>query len=243
LIPYTSVELIDRAAQLGFDALAITLHEKQRAVRDLSAYARASGVTLIPGVERTIQRKHVLLLNFPAGTESVDSFGRLADLKARYPEGLVVAPHPFFPHPSCLGRLMDRYADLFDAIEVNACHTALIDFNRRARRWATAHGKPLVANSDAHRLTIFGTSWSLVDSEADAGAICAAIRLGRVQTETRPLSGFEVAAYLARLGYSGLRARWVVRRHPETRDAAPQPSMMLQTSCRPASVNGTGIRS
>jgi predicted metal-dependent phosphoesterase TrpH len=212
LIPYSAIQLIDRAAQLGFSALAITLHEKQRKISDIAAYARQAGVTLIPGVERTIHRKHVLLLNFPAAAaESVDSFERVADLKARHPEGLVVAPHPFFPHPSCLGSLMDRHAGLFDAVEVNACHTASLDFNRRARCWAEAQGKPLVANSDAHHLSIFGTSWSVVESEADAGAICAAIRLGRVRTQTRPLSELEVGSYLARMAYSSLRARWIRR--------------------------------
>jgi len=32
----------------------------------------------------------------------------------------VVAPHPFFPTSSCLGRDLERHADLFDAVERNA---------------------------------------------------------------------------------------------------------------------------
>ena len=54
-------------------------------------YAAERGITLIPGIERTIEGRHVLLLNFSAATESVHSFDDLARLKSRE-SGLVVAP-------------------------------------------------------------------------------------------------------------------------------------------------------
>ena len=54
-IPHTAGELIDRAAELGYGALAITLHERQLDVTPLVPYAAERGVTLIPGVERTIE--------------------------------------------------------------------------------------------------------------------------------------------------------------------------------------------
>ena len=38
---------------------------------------------LIPGVERTIEGRHVLLLNFNSGVEHVRSFADLAALKRR----------------------------------------------------------------------------------------------------------------------------------------------------------------
>src|SRR6266498_1520390 len=112
-IPHTAGELIDRAAELGYGALAITLHERQLDVRHLVPYAAERGVTLIPGVERTIQGRHVLMLNFPMYTEEVKSFADLRRLIARF-GGLVVAPHPFFPTLSCLWNDLDRYEDLFD---------------------------------------------------------------------------------------------------------------------------------
>jgi predicted metal-dependent phosphoesterase TrpH len=205
-IPYTTEQLVDRAAELGFGALAITLHDRQRDPRDLDAFARERGIVLIRGVERTIQGRHVLLLNFPAAAESVESFEHVARLKARHPEGLVVAPHPFYPHTTCLRGLADRHADLFDAVEQNAFYTAACDFNQPARRWARAHGKPVVGNSDAHRLSIFGATASLVDAEPDADAICAAIRSGRVEVQTRPLSAVEAGTYFGRLMLGGLHA-------------------------------------
>src|SRR5205814_2257511 len=80
------------------------------------------GVVLIPGIERSIEGRHVLLLNFRKGTEEVETFEDLARLRQREP-GLVVAPHPYFPARTCLHGYLDRYASLFDAVERNAMFT------------------------------------------------------------------------------------------------------------------------
>src|SRR5712691_7244234 len=107
-IPHTSFELIDRAAALGYDGLAITLHERQLDVRRLLPYAAERGVVLIRGVERTIQGRHVLLINFSDRAEEVRTFDDLARLKEQE-RGLVVAPHPFFPAMCCLWGRLDRH--------------------------------------------------------------------------------------------------------------------------------------
>jgi predicted metal-dependent phosphoesterase TrpH len=191
-IPHTGTELIDRAAALGYDALAITLHERQLDAPRLVAYAAERGIVLIPGVERSIQGDHVLLLNFERGADEVNTFEDLKRLKGSS-RGLVVAPHPFFPSTCSLGRQLERHADLFDAVELNAMFTTTVNFNRRAERWASRHGKPLVGNCDVHRLRQLGSTYSLVDAPRDADAICEAIAAGRVRVESRPLAWIEVA--------------------------------------------------
>src|ERR671931_1482695 len=197
-IPHTTSDVIDRAAALGYQALAITLHERQLDLGSLDSYARERGIVLIPGVERTIEGKHVLLLNFRRGAEDVGTFADLAQLKARE-RGLVIAPHPFFPAPSCLRRQLDRHADLFDAVEYNAMFTSSLNFNDRAVEWARAHGRPLVGNGDVHRLRQLGTTYSLVDAERAADAICAAIAEGRVRVDCRPLAWIEAAGNITHL--------------------------------------------
>lgn len=186
-IPHTSVELIDRAAQLGYHAIAITLHERQLDVRPLESYAAERGVTLIPGIEQTIEGRHVLLLNFTDESEHVRTFDDLARLRRRQ-RGLVVAPHPFFPATSCLWGRLERHRDLFDAVEYNAMFTSSVNFNRAAERWAIRRGKPLVGNGDVHFLHQLGTTYSLVDALPDAGAICAAIADGHVRVEHASLA-------------------------------------------------------
>ena len=200
LVPHTTSELIDRAAALGYDALAITLHDRQLDLSPWRRQAEARGLVLIPGVERTIERRHVLLLNFPPAADRVDSFEALPDLKARF-NGLVVAPHPFYPGRSCLGRDLDRHAGLFDAVEWTWCYTAgTRRFNEAAARWARAHGRPLVANGDVHRLYQLGKTYTLVDADRDADSICAAVRAGRVTPVTQPINALEAVSYLGSLG-------------------------------------------
>ena len=184
--------LVDRAAEAGFGALAITLHDHQFEDRRLTDYARERGITLLPGIERTIQGRHVLLVNFPrAAAESVFTFRDLAWLKSRG-SGLVIAPHPFFPGGTCLRGQLDAHADLFDAVEWTYFWTRLIDFNAPAARWARARGKPIVGNSDMHDLRQLGRTHSLVDAEPHAEAICEGVRQGRVQLVTEPVPIIEL---------------------------------------------------
>ena len=197
-IPYTTRELIDAAAALGYDALAVTLHDRQLDLRPHEAFAAERGIVLIPGIERTIEGKHVLLLNFSRASETVRSFDDLARLKARE-SGLVIAPHPFFPALSCLRGRMDRHAALFDAVEWNGMFTPLANFNLRAERWARAHGKPLVGNGDVHRLGQLGTTWSLIDAAPDPRAICDAVAAGRVEISATPHSMLTAARLAASL--------------------------------------------
>ena len=205
-IPYTTRQLIDRASVLGYDALAITLHERQLDLSGWRAYADERNLVLISGVERTIEGRHVLLLNFSGRAEDVSTFEDLARLKARE-RGLVVAPHPFFPATNCLWGLLDRHADLFDAVERNAMYIRGLDFNRRAERWAERHGKPVVGNCDVHRLEQLGSTYSLVDAERDPDAICEAIAAGRVRVESRPLAWSAAARLMTSLFLNGARPR------------------------------------
>ena len=197
-IPYSTEQLIERAAALGYDALAVTLHDRQLELERFEAFAARCGIVLIPGIERTIQGKHVLLLNFRRGAEDVQNFDDLKDLRRREP-GLVIAPHPFFPHPSCLHGLLDTHAELFDAVEYNAMFTRHVNFNERAVRWARVHGKPVVGNGDVHRLRQLGTTYSLVEAERHPAAICEAIQQGRVRVEASPLPLVTAAALFAEL--------------------------------------------
>jgi predicted metal-dependent phosphoesterase TrpH len=197
-IPHTAQQLVDRAVALGYHALAITLHEHQLDLREIGPYAAERGLVLIPGVERTIEGRHVLLLNFKSGADDIRTFDDLARLKNRE-SGLVIAPHPFFPAPTCLRGDLERHGDLFDAVEFNAMFTRFLNFNRPAESWAVRHGKPLVGNCDVHRLRQLGSTYSLVDAERHPDAICAAIAEGKVRIESRPLGVFEAAAVMSSL--------------------------------------------
>lgn len=207
-IPHTTRELIDRAAALGFDAIAITLHDRFYDPSPDRAYAAGKGVVLIPGIERTLDKRHVLLINFPAECERVGDFDEVRALKARHPRGLVVAPHAFYPIGSAMHADVDRYADVIDAIEVNSVFTSWLNFNHRAVRWARAHGKPMVGNTDLHLLEQLGTTYSLVDAARDPDAICEAIRAGRVELRSSALPTWRAASIFGRMLIAGVIGRF-----------------------------------
>ena len=206
-ISHTARELIDRAASLGYGALAITLHDRFYDPAPDQGYAQARGVLLIPGIERTIDGRHVLLVNFPAECEAVRSFDDVRTLKARHPRGLVIAPHAFYPIGTAMRGAVDRHADLIDAIEVNSMFLSWLDFNARAVAWARAHGKPVVGNTDLHVLEQLGTTYTLVDAPADADAICDAIRAGRIELRSNALPVWRATWTFGRMMISGVIGR------------------------------------
>ncbi len=206
LVPHSTTDLIDRAAALGYGAVAVTLHDRQLDLSPWADYASDRGVVLIPGVERTIGGRHLLLLNFPAAAESVSDFDDVRALKKRHPRGLVIAPHPFYPSSTCLRRLMDVHRDVVDAVEFAWFYTRNSQrFNDAAVRWAERNGLPVVGNGDVHRLSQLGRTYSLVQAEASADAIVEAVREGKVRFETRPLATHVAAAFFASLIAAKLR--------------------------------------
>ena len=205
-IPHSTRQLIDRAAALGYGGLAITLHNRYFDPAEDGEYARDRGVVLIPGIERSIDHRHVLLLNFPPACAEVRTFAEIAALKSRS-NGLVVAPHPFYPIHSALGPRLDRHLDVFDAVEVNSMYTRFVNYNERAIRWARVNRKPLVGNTDLHLLEQLGTTFTLVEAQPDADAICDAIRRGRAEIRTEPLSTLRAGWIFSRMLALGLVGR------------------------------------
>ena len=219
-IEYTAKELISKAADEGFDVLAITNHHCITFNRSLASYARERGILLIPGVEITIRNRHILLLNPPHGRIPAN-FSSLSNL--RNPETLIIAPHPYFPNPHSLNGLLLKHLKLFDAIEYCHFYSPRINFNHLALRVSRCHGLPLIGNSDAHFPDQFGTTYSLIHAEKDPSSIFAAIRKGKLEVMTRPLTSLQMGSLLGRFLTMALqrqkirhgqwlRTRWKARR-------------------------------
>jgi predicted metal-dependent phosphoesterase TrpH len=162
-VRWSPAELIDLAAQAGYQVLSFTDHDRVTYSPGIARYARNRGIVLIPGVEATVESRHILLYNFPCPLETLRSF---ADIQRRKgSDTLVVAPHPFYPGPTSLRRRLREHLDLFDAIEYSHFYTACLDGNRGVLRLAHDRGLPLLGGSDAHLPRQFGTTYSLVDAD------------------------------------------------------------------------------
>jgi len=214
-ISYTAKELISIAADEGYDVLAITNHQCMTFGKKLSAYAKERGILLIPGMEVTLRRRHVILLNPPSGRSFPDFSSLLA---MQRPDALVMAPHPYFPNPYSLNGLLVKHLRYFDAIEYCHFYSPGINFNQMALRVSETYGIPVVGNSDAHFLSQLGTTYSLIHAEKDPESIFQAIREGRSEVVTRPLSPLEMGAILGRFAGMKLlveknkRQRWLASR-------------------------------
>jgi predicted metal-dependent phosphoesterase TrpH len=210
-ILHTGFQLIDRAAALGYGALAITLHNRWTDPAPFAEYAAARGITMLSGIERNIGRKHLLVINGSKDAERLRTFDDVVAFKA-HTGALVVVPHPFYPIGSAMGRLLDGMPTLADAVEINSVYVRGIDFNRKAIEWAGRNGKPVVGNTDLHLLMQLGTTYSLVDTDdRTPDAICHAIRSGRVQVVTKALSWPRAALLVTGMVLGGL---WPPERQP-----------------------------
>jgi len=190
-IDFSAEELIDRAAERGLDALAITNHDVITLRRDLEDYAAGLDVLLIPGVELTLSNKHVVVLN--PDSRKAEDFRSLDDLAAiRHDGSLIIAPHPFYPGSRCLKSKLEAHLDFFDAVEFSFFYSRFINPNRKAVKIAGATGKPLVGSSDCHNIWQVGFTYSLVKAQKTIPSIIRAVKEGRVEVATEPLSIWEM---------------------------------------------------
>jgi predicted metal-dependent phosphoesterase TrpH len=140
------------------------------------------GILLIPAAEMRLEGADVVVLNVrPSEAENLRTFADLRQLRARRGESLFCfAPHPFFFLGASIGQRLLEEIDCFDAIEICHFHKGLFDLNRRARQIAGAHGKPLLATSDAHRLPAFGAHYTSIrrPPELTIEAVLRALREG-----------------------------------------------------------------
>lgn len=183
-ISYDSYKLIDMMAERGYGAIAITNHNRITYTDRLRDYARERGIVLLRGVERTVRRRHVLLINFKG---ELSDYRTLQDIeKAKRPDNLVIAAHPYFPMPTASGIILDKRPEAFDAVEYCHYYVKNINFNKWAVSRAYELDKPLVGGSDAHTVRQMGRTYSVVSSEKSPEAIIQAIKKGRVEVVTKP---------------------------------------------------------
>ena len=201
-VRHSAGELIDRAAAAGLNVLAITCHESVPYDGAASRYAAARGVLLLRGMEATVDGHHVLLLNFPEFPPGVCTMEEVVARKTR--DALVIAPHPFYPVGMGMGDTLASYPHVFDAVEFSGLYTPLTQrFNRRAADHARRVGVPVVGNSDTHFLWQLGRTYTVIDATPEPTAVIEALRHGRVQLVTQPLSWLHVARFVTRSGGTG----------------------------------------
>jgi predicted metal-dependent phosphoesterase TrpH len=204
--------MIDHAAQLGFDVMAITNHDFMSHSEGLADYAAARGIVLVPGVEATIENRHVLLFNFNYWDDRPRTFEDLYRVRRNNPQILTIAPHPFYPSQFCLQGKLLEHLELFDGIEYSHFYTKNMNFNRKAVDLARRSGRVLVGTSDSHFLWQMGATHSFIEAkEKSLPAVLEALARGQVEVNTDPLPVADVLLRLRK--YPSLKVRRLARRN------------------------------
>jgi len=178
-------ELIDLAVEKNYHAISLTHHGIQYRNPDTQKYAEEKGLVLIPGVECFINRKHVLLINFPIinGIKSYDDL-----CKKKNENTLIIAPHPYYKTAQCIGEDLEPNIKCFDAIEHSHLYFSFFNPNKKAVEVARKYNLPVIGNSDTHLKFQFGATYSIVEAEEKSiPAIIKAIKAGKVECVTSPL--------------------------------------------------------
>ncbi|MDY7033268.1 MAG: PHP-associated domain-containing protein [Thermodesulfobacteriota bacterium] len=194
-IKYSSKQLIDKAYAKGFDVISITNHHVVTYNDYLADYAKERGILLIPGIELSVESKHVLVINADHSFTKVKNFYDLRKVKDK--DHLFIAPHPFFPGYVCLHSKFSKHSDLFHAIEYSYFHASGINFNKKGVKKSLEYGIPLLGTSDTHRLWQLGKTYSVIESEKSTEAVIEAIKKNRVKIITQPLE----LAQMTKIGF------------------------------------------
>jgi predicted metal-dependent phosphoesterase TrpH len=172
--------LLEQAAAVGLDALAITDHDVLEASAEAADLAPAYGLVGIPGMEVTTAAGHLLALGVrervPAGLPFAETIETI-----RGQEGIAVAPHPFQRSRHGVGpHISTDVLAGADAIEIYNSRLLTGRSNRQAERFARARDLPMTAGSDAHISEMIGQAVTEIDAaERSAAALLEAIREGR----------------------------------------------------------------
>jgi len=172
--------LVEQAAAVGLDALAVTDHDEIDASIEAAEQAADHGLIGIVGMEVSSAAGHILAFGIdeliPPGLSYDETLERIHDQG-----GIAVIPHPFqksrhgvAPHVT-----EDQLASA-DAIEVYNSRLFTGRSNRQAERFAIERGLPMTAGSDAHISELVGQAITEVGADdRSAEAVLEAIRHGR----------------------------------------------------------------
>ena len=172
--------LLEQAAAVGLDALAVTDHDEIDASIEAAQKAADHGLIGIVGMEVSSAAGHILAFGIedliPSGLPYDETLERIHEQG-----GIAVIPHPFQKsrHGVAPHITEDQLASA-DAIEVYNSRLFTGRSNRHAERFAIERGLPMTAGSDAHISELVGQAITEVGADdRTPEAILEAIRHGR----------------------------------------------------------------
>lgn len=172
-------DILETAVKRRLDGFAICDHDTIEGGFACAEKAQELGlqITVIPGVEISSSKGHILVLGAKKDIEPFLSPEETI-LRARKLGGTVIIPHPFKSSSHGIGSF--EGLDI-DAVEVFNSRCLFNGANRKALFEAERLGIPAVAGSDSHIPEMVGQAYTEIDaSENTVEAVLKAIQEGKV---------------------------------------------------------------
>ncbi|UCE29271.1 MAG: PHP domain-containing protein [Candidatus Bathyarchaeota archaeon] len=174
-------QVITYSKKRGLDGVAITDHDVATVSPRLAQKAR--NLIVIPGVEVTTSRGHVVALNVTKQIPRELSPSETIEM-IHETGGIAVAAHPTVFYRGLRGHVDSD----FDAVEVvNASAFPFFLSTHLSRKLAARLCLPQTAGSDAHYAAEIGFAYTIVDAEPDVDEIVHAITKGETIPYGRPI--------------------------------------------------------
>ncbi|MDO8615684.1 MAG: PHP domain-containing protein [Dehalococcoidia bacterium] len=172
---------VAQAVRRGLDCIAVTDHNTLGGAEAVREAAAATGLRVIAGEEVRTDDGEVLGLfltqDIPRGLSAEETIGRI---KAQ--GGLAGVPHPYDTLRSGLDpAVMLRLVDRLDFVEGLNARMVFSAHNDKAVQFASAHGLPLSAASDAHSRWEVGRAYVEMPGFTGPGDFLDSLRAGRLE--------------------------------------------------------------
>lgn len=173
---------IDMARHLkkhGFAGMAITDHDT--ATGALQSYD-VSDFLVVPGIEVSTTRGHLLGLGITADIHSIDAPTVIDEIHAQ--GGVAVVPHPFRRSSPSITSIEGLNVDAVEAFNGREFPRQ----NNKAAALADRYGLPVTGGSDAHQLREAGSGYTRADAET-IDDLLACITAGNTEADGRTSLG------------------------------------------------------
>ena len=144
--------ILKASRRMELSGIALTDHEKMEGANKLESAKLSRDMLIIRGIEVKTEYGDMigLFLRSPVITSSFHEFV----LSVKKQGGIVVLPHPFKTFQS----IPEFVLKSIEIIEVQNSRLTEAQ-NRKAVQFAMKRGIPMIAGSDAHRISQVGRSW------------------------------------------------------------------------------------
>jgi predicted metal-dependent phosphoesterase TrpH len=180
------MDIVNKAIDLEFDAIAITDHGTTRGALAVESAAKnlskETGVSpmIIVGQEIETDQGEILAYGIRDDiNENQDLLTTCQEIRKK--GGFLIVPHPFDLMRRGIGGNINNVRDYVDAVEGFNERTLVSKFNNRAMAFLTKNKIPVAVGSDAHFIDEFGKTYMLVESKKNEKDMFNAIRKGKTE--------------------------------------------------------------